>query len=98
MTASPRNSGPLRLLLTASLAASLLFGLAACGKKGSPKPPEGQESEYTFPRSYPAPDTVVPGGTEATEATPQPSDSLPIEGYDPFSIFKDGKRTRTKTY
>ncbi len=98
MTASPRNSGPLRLLLTATLSASLLFGLAACGKKGSPRPPEGQETEYTFPRSYPAPDTVVPGATEATEASPQESDPLSNDGVDPFSIFKEDKRTRTKTY
>jgi predicted small lipoprotein YifL len=34
---------------------ALAFGavLAGCGKKGSPQPPE--DTENTYPRSYPAP-------------------------------------------
>jgi len=82
-----RPAGPLRLLLTAALAGGLLFGLAACGKKGSPKPPEGQESEYTYPQPYPAPRTVVPG--DETEASEEPT---------PFSIFTGSKRSRTTKF
>ncbi len=33
---------------------ALSLPLAACGKKGSPKPPSGNESQY--PRQYPAPE------------------------------------------
>jgi len=76
-----------RLLLTAAVSAALLAGAAACGKKGPPKAPEGQESEYTYPHPYPAPDTVVPGGSNAA-----PADAGPL------SIFRDDKRSRTKTY
>ena len=76
-------------VLAAALAGTLVLGLAACGKKGSPKPPEGQEADYTYPRDYPAPETVVPGGTE--ESGPAQSDS-------PLWIFGTGSRTKTKTY
>jgi len=86
MTAHSRPAGPLRLVLTAAISAGLLFSLAACGKKGSPKAPPGQESEYTFPQPYPSPPTVVPGDhTEAEKATT------------PFSIFSNDRRRRTTT-
>lgn len=44
----------LRLLRTVAmllLVAALAAPLAACGKKGPPIPPDGQDSDY--PRSYP---------------------------------------------
>jgi hypothetical protein len=72
-----------RLLLSAIVSAALLCGVAACGKKGSPKPPEGQESEYTYPQAYPAPSTVVP---------------QPDAESGPLSIFRSDKRSQTKTY
>jgi len=80
---------PLRAVLAAALAAGLAFGLAACGKKGSPKPPAGQESEYSYPNPYPAPSTVTPGARDEAGS-----------GDDPFWIFTNGdeKRTKTKTY
>ncbi|MGD1877853.1 MAG: hypothetical protein ACFB13_10160 [Kiloniellaceae bacterium] len=74
-----------RLLLTVALAAGLAFGIAACGKKGSPKPPAGEEKLYTYPNAYPAPETVEPKGGEAPDAGP-------------LSIFTDGNRTKTKNY
>ncbi|GAB4356438.1 MAG: hypothetical protein Kow00114_07380 [Kiloniellaceae bacterium] len=77
----------LRALLTAGLCAGLVFGLAACGKKGSPKPPAGEESQYTYPQAYPAPETVVPG-----------SKSTPAENAGPLSIFSDDERTKTTAY
>lgn len=77
-----------RALLTAALAAALAFGLTACGKKGSPKPPAGEESAYTYPQPYPAPGSVTPGAGDEAE-----------EGDDPFWIFTGGdKRTKTTTY
>ena len=77
----------LRLLLTAVLAGGLAFGLAACGKKGSPRPPEGQEADYTYPQPYPAPATVVPKGK-----------AQPEENAGPLSIFNNDTRTKTTTY
>lgn len=76
-----------RALLTATLCAGLVFSLAACGKKGSPKPPEGQEDQYTYPQDYPAPSTVVPKGK-----------AQPEENAGPLSIFNDDNRTKTTNY
>ncbi|HMA13651.1 MAG: hypothetical protein ACM35H_00285 [Bacteroidota bacterium] len=75
-----------RLLLTAAVSVALLTGVAACGKKGSPRPPEGQESEYRYPQDYPAPSTVVPNGASSEEEA------------GPLSIFRSDKRTTTKRY
>jgi hypothetical protein len=47
--------------------AVLAPGLVACGKRGPPKPPAGQESEYSYPRPYPAPKSVLPEGASAAE-------------------------------
>jgi hypothetical protein len=79
----------MNLLLAAALAVPLALGLAACGKKGSPKPPEGQEADYTYPQPYPRPSTVVPGGSD--EKGQSESDS-------PLWIFGTESRTTTKTY
>ncbi len=88
MTAQTRTSAAGRLLGAAVLSLPLVLGLAACGKKGAPKPPEGQESQYTYPQAYPAPDTVAPD-----------AEADPVEGANPFSIFTgDDRRTKTKTY
>src|SRR3546814_18772633 len=75
-----------RLLLTAAVSAGLLFGLAACGKKGAPKPPAGEESQYQYPHHYPAPETVVHHGSAPSE-----------DAADPLSIFDRAKRRRTTT-
>ena len=42
-------------------------GLVACGRRNPPKPPAGQESEYSYPRPYPAPKSVLPEGASAAE-------------------------------
>jgi predicted small lipoprotein YifL len=75
-----------RLLATVTMTAILASGLVACGKKGPPRPPEGQESEYTYPQAYPAPSGVVP------------RDGEPQEDAGPLSIFNSGSRSQTKTY
>ena len=84
-----RTTPSLRLLGAALLCLPLALGLAACGKKGAPKPPEGQESEYTYPQAYPAPESVIPD-----------AEADPVEGANPLSIFTTGgdRRTKTKTY
>lgn len=70
-----------------SLAVILAFGLAACGKRGAPIPPEGT----TYPRQYPAPRYVLPDGAEAPEAgTSKANDKSP-------TIFPYDRKT-TKTY
>ena len=45
-----------------------LVGLVACGVKGDPAPPEGEEALYRQgDRQYPAPYTVVPPAPENSE-------------------------------
>ena len=77
------------------LALALLLGLAACGKKGAPQPPEGLEGEYTYPRAYPAPIGVVPRSSSSSEEEslsplPEPSN----DALSPFPV----SRTKTRTY
>ena len=52
----------------ASVALVLALGLAlgACGRKGDLRPPDGEEQNYTGPGVYPAPQSVVPQGGEAS--------------------------------
>ncbi len=38
----------------------LVGALAGCGKKGPPGPPEGAASNYTYPKTYPNPASVLP--------------------------------------
>ena len=57
-------SRALGFLLAAALIAG---GLAACGKKNAPAPPEGMESQYTYPRTYPNPGAVLPQESEEEE-------------------------------
>ncbi len=55
------------IALCIALCGLLLAGaLSGCGKKGPPGPPEGEESSYTYPHTYPDPASVLPG-TEAEE-------------------------------
>ncbi|MFQ5775682.1 MAG: hypothetical protein ACE5GS_14265 [Kiloniellaceae bacterium] len=79
-----------RGLALALAAAVLAGGLAACGKRASPRPPDGEESRYTYPRSYPDPATVLPRAEP--EAAP-PSRRAPVHagGLSPFPT----SRTRT---
>ena len=46
----------------------VLAGLAACGVKGNPAPPEGEEALYRLSdRQYPPPHTVAPPRPEVPE-------------------------------
>ncbi len=51
-------------LCLAAAALVLGAGLGACGKRGGPRPPEGEESRYTYPRTYPHPRSVLPSEEE----------------------------------
>ena len=53
-----RRHQPVLVILVVMTA--LALALSACGRKGSPKPPEGRESVYTYPNAYPATETVGP--------------------------------------
>lgn len=77
---------------------ALAAALVACGRSNPPKPPKGREAEYTYPRFYPAPATVLPaaagepGGTIESEPEPEPEEQIrslsPIPSPD----------SRTRTY
>lgn len=56
-----------RILGALLVLAVLAPGLVACGKRSPLKPPVGQESEYSYPRAYPAPESVLPRGAGAVE-------------------------------
>ena len=57
-----------RTRLSAVLCGLLLAGaLSGCGKASSPRPPEGEESSYTYPRVYPKPASVLPETGAAAE-------------------------------
>ena len=65
-----RDRSLARSLLGAGLLIMLVLAVGACGKRGAPKPPEGQEDAYTYPRFYPGPSKRLPifGGTPAAAA------------------------------
>ena len=73
----------------------LLPVLAACGKKAPIRAPDGREAEFTYPRIYPDPKSVVPqAGTtgpfvETESSTP---DELSI------SPIPKGRETTTTIY
>ncbi|MEE8143821.1 MAG: lipoprotein [Kiloniellales bacterium] len=52
----------------------LALALGACGRKGDVGPPEGQESEHTYPQIYPAPGSVLPNDTEEPDTAPPAAD------------------------
>ncbi len=77
--------------LCIALCGLLLAGaLSGCGKKGPPKPPEGEESSYTFPGTYPHPASVLPG----TEAEENESRQVPTHAGG-ITTFPTTSRTKT---
>ena len=83
-----------RLTLLILAAALLGLGPIACGKRGSPGPPEGLESEYTYPKAYPAPVGVL-GPTRSEEPAEEETGLRP--GDSKLSTFPTS-RTKTTTY
>ncbi|SME91587.1 hypothetical protein SAMN06265365_101419 [Tistlia consotensis] len=93
---APLRTAPLRTgLLCAGLVCLAL--LAACGRKGDLRPPLGEHTAYSWPKQYPAPDTVVPPLSKEAEVN---------SGLEPRSGFKqpetlprwNGSRTTTTVY
>ena len=88
-----------RILGALLVLAVLAPGLVACGKRSPLKPPAGQESEYSYPRAYPAPRSVLPGGASAVEedeeeeAEEKAGDERELSPIPPSS-----SRTKTTTY
>ena len=79
------------IALSIALCGLLLAGaLSGCGKKGPPRPPEGEESSYTFPQTYPDPASVLPGA-EAEEETDR---RVPVHAGG-ITIFPTDSRTET---
>lgn len=68
------------LLLTALLAAG------ACGRKGPPVPPEGEEANYTFPQAYPAPEDTL--GIRTEEGRTEDEAEVFEEGEEPVAEDK----------
>lgn len=88
---------PRTLTLAALLA--LAVALAACGKKGDLRPPDGEDAAYTYPKFYPDPKTVEgePGAPasreEAEENLEQEADEVGIQRSPLLP-----SRTTTQTY
>jgi len=61
-----------RRLLALAAAAFALPLPGACGRKGPITSPEGEEANYTWPRTYPDPATQVPPLAENVAAPPKP--------------------------
>jgi len=90
----------LPLLLLAAL-----FALAACGRRGDPHPPPGEESKYSYPRFYPNPEDTLEirrdsGLTLATDSAVEAQEETDKDDfgadYDTGSDFYN--RTSTKVY
>ena len=73
-----------------ALAAGLLLG--ACGKKGAPGAPPGREAEFTYPRAYPAPASVVPPLPDSAETEKKAEPDRPSLSPGPY------ERRKTTTY
>ena len=81
---------PLRLtgLVLMALTAATLAG---CGKKNPVSPPEGLESEFTYPRSYPAAPAVP-------HPTAEEDDTLQTPPPGRLSPFPFDRTSPTTTY
>ncbi len=95
MIASRARLGlPLACILL--LAGAVVLG--ACGKKGRPQPPKGQESEYTYPQFYPAPLPTArraEAPEEEEEAAPAEPPAVRGRRIAPFPLDYSNTRTRT---
>ena len=87
-----QRTAAMMLVLIAMAAA-----LAACGRRNAPGPPKGREAEYTYPRFYPAPATVLPADAEesgvAVEREPPREEE--IRRLSPVPSPDSRSRTRT---
>ena len=68
------------------LIASVL-GVSACGRRGDPHPPEGEEANFRFPGFYPNPETTLGPRREEVEAAEVEAQQL-LELLSPFPPFR----------
>lgn len=97
------NRSPFAALLALVLAA----GLGACGREGPPRPPEGEEANFTFPGFYPNWEgTLQPRRSDddetlsaAEEPQKDPGRPLRKRAGPAFTLEGDGySRSRSRTY
>lgn len=81
--------------LAAALVLALVPALAACGKQGSLRAPDGEEGAYTYPRTYPNPATVVPPAEPGQELEARPRSREVLEGAGDISVFPNLRRSTT---
>lgn len=55
---SRATSRSTKVILT-GLVLTALLATAACGRRGPPVPPEGEEANYTYPQFYPNPEETL---------------------------------------
>ena len=65
-----------------------LLSVAGCGVEGDPRPPDGEKDLYTYPKAYPAPQSVVPNSRQQ-----QPRRSRLQPRKDPLDDFFEPKTT-----
>ncbi|MGO1120356.1 hypothetical protein ACTL6U_16745 [Rhodovibrionaceae bacterium A322] len=88
-----------KALALLSLAA---LALTACGKVGPLRAPEGQESSYNYPKTYPAPQSVLPSAPVPEQSQEQREEE--VEKATKYGTLKprpdpyDPLSTTTKTY
>lgn len=87
-----------RTLAVVSAVAALAVVLAACGRRNPPSPPSDRKAEYTYPRFYPAPATVLPAGADPTvrPVERETTDEFRIRKLSP--VPNPESRTRTRTF
>ncbi len=76
-------------------AVTLAVGVAGCGKKSSPRPPEGEESAYTYPRIYPDPAGVLPTEPKAAEPEAEDPGDPTAPGQEGIILFPKSRTTTT---
>jgi hypothetical protein len=99
---------PCRRAVFIGLAVVVCLAVSACGRRGNPHPPAGEESQYSYPKFYPNPESTLevrrsdlaPDTTLATdseiEAREEEFDSTYGSRY---KQSNDGyNRTRTRVY
>lgn len=99
---------PCRRAVFIGLAVVVCLAVSACGRRGSPHPPAGEESQYSFPKFYPSPESTLEvrrteGAPDTTLATDSEIEAREEEFDSTYgSRYKqsnDGyNRTRTRVY
>ena len=85
-----------------------VLGVAACGRRGDPRPPEGEEANFHFPAFYPNPEeTLSPRREEVEEADAEGEEREAAQEFKPavgqpkpgYRFEGDGySRSRSLTY